>query len=361
MNCCVVFRGKVPTIEDIQDTVEKNLVESGNFEVARNYILYRAKHAQLRAEERIKELEKLDKDLLRVTKRNGHSEKFSIDKLKAVWARAAKGFEKKCPFEDLFEVFKITLKDGIHTKDILKQLRKAAIDLVSVENIDWQMIAGRIYAMEFYTHATKNRGISFDDVYTAKAWKKHFDDYMKKGLYSKKFAETYSDEEILEAGEWIDKERDFTYIYSTHLAFDRRYLLNPNKVIHELPQEMYLAVALFLAIPEKKEDRMRVAKEIYEVTSLQMLSLPTPTLLNARTTFHQLSSCFKLNVDDDLRSIYHNIENMAQLRRCATLRGTARRKSSNSHRFSSWVTAIAAGWAALITTIPNACGNRMKP
>jgi ribonucleoside-diphosphate reductase alpha chain len=44
-----------------------------------------------------------------------------------------------------------------------------------------------------------------------------------------------------------------------------------------------------------------------------MVSLPTPTLLNARTNYHQLSSCFKLNVDDDLRGIYHSIENMSQI------------------------------------------------
>ena len=30
---------------------------------------------------------------------------------------------------------------------------------------------------------------------------------------------------------------------------------------------MYLAVALFLAIPEKQEDRLQVARKIYEVTS----------------------------------------------------------------------------------------------
>ena len=45
----------------------------------------------------------------------------------------------------------------------------------------------------------------------------------------------------------------------------------------------------------------------------QKISLPTPTLMNARTKFCQLSSCFKLNVDDDLRCIYHGIENMAQI------------------------------------------------
>ena len=93
----------------------------------------------------------------------------------------------------------------------------------------------------------------------------------------------------------------------------KRYLLNPNKIIWELPQEMYMSVALFLAIPEEKSERLEVAIQIYNNISTQKISLPTPTLMNARTNFHQLSSCFKLNVDDDLRSIYHNIENMAQI------------------------------------------------
>ncbi len=304
---------KIPTVEDIQDIVEEKLVESGNFQVARSYILYRAKRAQTRAEKRLQELEKIDKELLKVTKHNGKKEKFSRKKLEAVWKIVSKGYETSCPFETVFNVFKITLIDGIETSQILKNLRKATLDLISVENIDWQVMAGRLYAMEFYKSACRNRNISQEEIYTAEAWKKHFDNYVKKGLYSEKFLENYTNEEILSAGKWMNKELDFSYIYSTHLAYDRRYLLNPDKKIYELPQEMYLAVALFLAIPEKKENRMDVAKRIYEATSQQKLSLPTPTLLNARTTFHQLSSCFKLNVDDDLRSIYHNIENMAQI------------------------------------------------
>jgi len=304
---------KTPCVENIQDVVERTLVESGSFSVARSYILYRAKHTQSREEKRLEELEKLEKNLLRVVKRNGKTEKFDTEKIKKSWALAVKGLEKKCPFEDLFEIFKITLTDKTETKYILKQLRKAAIDLVTVDNIDWQIVAGRLYALDFYSQAVENRDIQHDELYTAKAWEKHFNDYRKKGLYSDKFSENYTKEQILEAGSWIDAERDFTYIYSTMLAFDRRYLLNPNKVLYELPQEMYLAVALFLAMPEAPDKRMEVARKIYEVTSKQELSLPTPTLLNARTQFHQLSSCFKLNVDDDLRAIYHSIENMAQI------------------------------------------------
>ena len=104
-----------------------------------------------------------------------------------------------------------------------------------------------------------------------------------------------------------------SYNYTTILMYKKRYLLNPNQRIRELPQEMYMSVALFLAMPEPQEKRLEVAFKIYDHCSTQKISLPTPTLMNARTNFCQLSSCFKLNVDDDLRCIYHSIENMAQI------------------------------------------------
>jgi len=76
---------------------------------------------------------------------------------------------------------------------------------------------------------------------------------------------------------------------------------------------MYMSVALFLAIPEQAENRLAFALRIYKHCSEQRISLPTPTLLNARTNYHQLSSCFKININDDLRAIYHAVENMAQI------------------------------------------------
>jgi ribonucleoside-diphosphate reductase alpha chain len=150
-------------------------------------------------------------------------------------------------------------------------------------------------------------------IYEAKHYKALFDEYIENGLYSKDFYDYYSEDDILEAGEYLKKENDFEYNYTTMMMYRKRYLLNPNKVIKELPQEMYMSVALFLAMPEAKEDRLKVAKKIYDYCSTGKISLPTPTLLNARTNFHQLSSCFKFNVDDDLRAIYHSIENMAQV------------------------------------------------
>ena len=304
---------RIPDIESIQDVVERELLTCGRFDVAKNFILYRADHARLRAEKRIAELEKIDKNLLKITKRNHKKEVFNVRKLKKTFAVAAQGLEKACRFEDAYDILKNRLVDGMPTHQLLDHLKKACIDLLTIENTDWQKVAARLYMMQLYKKAVLNRKIGLSDIYSPASFVALFDRYVRKGLYYKKFYDYYSREEIEEVGRHLNKERDFTYIYSTVLSFDKRYLLNPNKKVYELPQEMYMAIALFLAIPEKNEARLAMAKKIYDVTSTQKLSLPTPTLINARTNFHQLSSCFKLNIADDLRAIYHGLENMAQI------------------------------------------------
>jgi len=40
--------GEIPTVEQVQDMVEKVLVENGHYKTAKAYILYRALHAQIR-------------------------------------------------------------------------------------------------------------------------------------------------------------------------------------------------------------------------------------------------------------------------------------------------------------------------
>jgi ribonucleoside-diphosphate reductase alpha chain len=70
--------------------------------------------------------------------------------------------------------------DGIKTKDILKMMVKSAIDLISVENTSWQYIAGRLTTIDLYKEASKNRDIKIKDIYSAKAYKDLFDDYIKR-------------------------------------------------------------------------------------------------------------------------------------------------------------------------------------
>ncbi|MDD5769469.1 MAG: ribonucleoside-diphosphate reductase subunit alpha [Candidatus Gracilibacteria bacterium] len=304
---------KVLTIEEIQDVVENKLMEFGYFDIAKKYIIYREKRTFERNIEKQEIQEKLKQNSLEIIKSNGEKEFFDIEKVKNTYKRVSFGLARICKFEDLENSLNKYMVDGIKTKDILKMMIKSSIDLITVENTSWQYIAGRLMTIDLYKEATNNRKMNINDIYKPSTYKALFDEYISAGLYYKDFYKYYSQEDILEAGKRLKKDTDFTYNYTTLLMYKKRYLLNPNKIIKELPQEMYMSAALFLAIPEKKEDRLEVAFKIYEYCSKAMISLPTPTLLNARTNYNQLSSCFVFNVDDDLRAIYHNIENMAQV------------------------------------------------
>lgn len=300
-------------IEDIQDVVEKYLMESGNFDVAKEYIIYRSLRVKLREENKEKVEKKLEKKTLKILKADGKKELFNIEKVKNTYKRVSYKLARKCRFEEMEDSLKKYIVEGMKTSDITNMMIKSSIDLISVENTNWQFIAGRLLLLDLYKEASKNRDIKIKDIYRPKAYKALFDEYVKKGLYYTKFYDYYSEEDILEAGKKLQQDTDFSYNYTTMLMYKKRYLLNPNKIIKELPQEMYMSAALFLAIPEDPKRRLKVAFKIYEYCSQGKISLPTPTLLNSRTNYHQLSSCFKLNIDDDLRAIYHNVENMAQI------------------------------------------------
>ncbi len=303
----------VITIEMAQDQIERVLMKEGHFEVMKHFIIYRNERSKIREKQKEKVEKKLEKNTFKITKTTWKKENFDIEKVRKTYKIVSYWLARKCRFEEISDSLKKYIVEGMKTSDITKMLIKSAVDLVSVENTSWQFIAGRLALIDLYKEASYNRNMDIKKIYESKHYKSLFDEYIKSGKYYKNFYDYYTEEDILEAWSYLKKEYDFEYNYTTVLMYKKRYLLNPNKVTKELPQEMYMSAALFLAIPEPKEKRLEVAKKIYDYCATWKISLPTPTLLNARTNFHQLSSCFKFNVDDDLRAIYHSIENMAQV------------------------------------------------
>ena len=296
-----IFINRVPSIEDIQDVVERNLMKFNKFEVAKEYIIYRAQKKEERIEAHEKLVKKFEKNGFKVTKADGRKEEFDFEKIEKMFNMAAKGYEENCTFDELIQAFKKNIVEDMKTSDIAKLLVKTCIDLVTVENIAWEHIAGRLALFDLYKKAGKNRGISQKEIYTGKSYVSFFEDYIEKGLYYKDFMKYYSKEDIQKAGEMLakyGKETDMSYGYTTVLSLSKRYLLNPNKVVKELPQELYMSVALFYAIPEEPKNRLKFAFQVYEYCSTQKISLATPALINPRTNWHQLTSCFKLNLGD---------------------------------------------------------------
>jgi len=306
-------KGYLPTIEGIQDLVEEHLILNDFTQTAKAYILYRDQKARERRERHEAFIKQFDNHELHVRKAGGEQQPFNLEKIENVFDRVVRGYEDSCTFEEFMRAFKRNVVADIQTSDINRLMIKTCLDLVTVENIAWQHVAARLLLENVYKQAMRNRGMHFVEIYSSERYIELFDEYIEKGHYYKKFYDYYSREDIHQAGEYLGRDIDDTYEYTTVLSLSNRYLLNPNGVVKELPQEMYMSVALFLAIPEPKETRLAYAFKLYDACSQQLISLPTPTLLNSRTNFHQLASCFKINVDDDLRSIYHTVENVAQI------------------------------------------------
>ncbi len=304
---------RIPTVENVQDCVERHLVKNDHYEVAKAYILYRKERTAAREERHEELVAQFEERKLTVEKADGSTAPFDIKKIKKVFDRSADEYRATCTFKTFIDAFKKNIIEGIKTEDINKLMVKTCIDLVSVDNTAWQHVAARIALGDIYKQARRARGMAMRDIYSPKSYKALMDEYIEKGLYYKDFYKYYSEEDILAAGRHLSRATDHAYEYTTVLSLIKRYLLRDGTVIKELPQEMYMSVALFLAIPEPQETRLAFALKIYEHCSQQRISLPTPTLLNARTNYHQLSSCFKINIDDDLRAIYHGVENMAQI------------------------------------------------
>ena len=80
----------------------------------------------------------------------------------------------------------------------------------------------------------------------------------------------------------------------------------------ERVQEMFLGIALHLAMPEK-EDRLMWVRRIYDLLSKLEVTMATPTLSNSRKPSHQLSSCFIDTVPDSLDGIYRSLDNFSQV------------------------------------------------
>lgn len=249
---------------------------------------------------------------MQVTKTNWSREEFSWEKIEAFYKRAAHWYNTKCPFSHLKENVANKLIDWIKTSDLTKQIEKGAIDLITPESPEWSNIAGRMKLRSLYKRASSYKGINNSDLYTPEYFLELTKEYVDRGLYHNCFKDKYTEEELLEAWKFLDQKIDETYNFPTVQYYERRYLLNRDWIIRELPQHLYLAVSLFLN-QDETENRLQKVKDLYRATAEAKISLPTPTLLNARTPNCQLSSCFILDVDDDLRGIYHQIENMAQI------------------------------------------------
>ena len=194
-----IFTNRVPSVEDIGDIVERNLMKFNKFEVAKEYIIYRAGKQEERAEAHVKLVKKFEKNGFQVSKSGGGKEDFDFEKIEKMFVLASVGYEDKCNFDELMEAFKNNIVEDMKTSDIAKLLVKTCIDLVTVENIAWEHVAGRLALFDLYKRAGKNREMKQADIYTAKSYVPFFEKYVSEKLYFEDFLSYYSKEDLKKA------------------------------------------------------------------------------------------------------------------------------------------------------------------
>lgn len=246
----------------------------------------------------------------KVKKRGGESTPYDVTKIRKVIDWAVKGLDAN-PLE-LESSVALSLRDGITTTEIQQSVIFSALKLTSPQEPDWKYVAGRLHMFDLYKEVGMNRGRHkpilpiYDYVPFAKQ-------AVEDGLYTPVLLEKYSDEELEQAGKFIKQEYDLIYDYAGVRLLINRYLCEHKDSIYELPQEMFLTIALLIEQDADKSKRMELVKDTYEKLADRKISLASPLLMNLRRVTGNLSSCFITAMNDDKNSIFYTIDQIASI------------------------------------------------
>lgn len=293
------------TVEAIQDIVERSLMEQGYFDEAKAYILYRHRRTELRTVRAdIVATAVASCDILSCGR-----EPSDASFLDACLACIQEDFpDEPYALSALSAKFKSFIKADMSIDERLESLTRAAVELTTQEAPKWEFVAARTLLFSFRRALARNcasRGIS--TLYGKIVWLTDQD------LYGAYILQHYTRAEIEEAEGFLRPERDELFTYSGLDLLLKRYVITTRQhVAIESPQEMFLGIALHLAM-EEKSDRMGWVRKFYDMLSKLEVTMATPTMSNARKPHHQLSSCFIDTVPDSLDGIYRSIDNFAQV------------------------------------------------
>ncbi|HYD03756.1 MAG TPA: ribonucleoside-diphosphate reductase subunit alpha [Alphaproteobacteria bacterium] len=301
------FTDMYPNVENVQDIVEKHLVENGLYQIAKEYIVYRAERNRVRQEEQKANIEKSVLGKLKVQKKNGSTVLFDTTKLKDTITRASKGFEKEIS-ENLIvkEVLK-NVYDGITTEDIEKALILST-NIFIEKDPAYSKVSARIYLQRLYKEVM---GVSVDNQTIQNNYKESFVKNINLAIEVKLLDERMKLFDLKILADHLRPERDDLFEYIGVQTLYERYFMKHNGKRIELPQAFWMRVAMGLAISET--DRNSKAIEFYETISQFYFTPSTPTLFHSGTSHPQLSSCYLTTVQDDLKDIFKAYSDNAML------------------------------------------------
>ena len=232
---------------------------------------------------------------MKISKRNGQSEDYDVEKIHKVVHWATEGLNR-VSLSDIEMNANLSLYDGIQTSEIQQILIKSANDLISESNPNYQYSAARLLNMQLRKDvlASGKKSPAFFDFIAVR---------VDNGVYDPAILEKWSKEDIEKLESYINHSRDDLFTYAGLQQLIDKYLVKNRSTgeIFETPQFAYMLIAMCLF------DDVAEVKKAYDAYSTFKINLPTPIMAGVRTTIKQFASCVLVDVEDDLDSIFSSL------------------------------------------------------
>ena len=222
---------------------------------------------------------------------------------------------------DVFKVYQqsiISIHSGITSDEINALTTKSASGLIS-EHYEYSYLAAGLILQKLYKEVFGESMYEYKDFYETR-YVSQFESYLEKGINFGILSAELKNFDLDAIKNAIKPERDRLFKESGIGRIYKQYLLRTNDnnlKVFELPQFWMMRVAMGLCILEKAETKTKTAIEYYDALSTFKILCATPTLLNSGKIRSQLSSCFLLTVQDDLKNIYKTYSDISQLSKYA--------------------------------------------
>ncbi len=251
--------------------------------------------------------------MIQVTKKDGRREPFDSTKLARILEKAAGDWPHLDTNQILMDI-ELLIYDGMPVKEIWEALLQAVVQNIQFDP-DYSRLAARLMLHGDCYRRTLGKSSLGDPAGAHRAlFADRLQEAAAKGLLDGEMLQKFDLHALAHA---INIERDELWDYTGLFTLCDRYLIKDIEANHwlETPQMFWMRVAMGVSRLEDNPTERAIA--FYNKMSQLHYVPSTPTLFNSGTRFSQLSSCFLMEMQDDLPNIGKSLCDIMQLEKYA--------------------------------------------
>ena len=254
----------------------------------------------------------MDNNEMRVTKRNGHLEEISFDKI----LKRIKILGQEANIQINYSSLAMKVIDQLFDKISTTKIDELAAEQcasLSTQHPDYATLAARIVVSNHHKNTEPTFSLVMKQLYNFRNIHNKHTPLVSEQLWN------FVDANHVEIDNMIEHQRDYLIDYFGFKTLERAYLFRISNNVVERPQHMWMRVAVGIhGNSSNPAESLRLIKETYDLMSLKYFTHATPTLFNAGTPRPQLSSCYLIAMENDsIDGIFNTLKECAQISKWA--------------------------------------------